>query len=173
MPAKPSWAWRLPDALSALRACPNDWIDRRLIEESFGCSKTVAWRILRQAGVEAGPGGALACRREELIDRLERIRASGTVEREIARSQRVDQFLKRIRPAVIANLTQVVRDGEAEALLRSRFAQLPAGVELVPGELRITFRDMQEFLQKFGAVVFALNNDLEAIREYLDRPEQR
>jgi len=171
VPAKPSWAWRVPEALLALRACPDEWIDRRSIEELFGCSKTVAWRILRQAGVEPGPGGALLCRREDLITRLERITESGgAVEREIARRERLDAFLHRIRPAVIANMTKVVRDAEAEALLRSRFKQLPAGIDLSPGELRISFGDMNDFLQKFGAVLFALNNDLEAIQEYLDSP---
>ena len=171
MPAKPSWAWRVPDALLALRSCPDEWIDRRAIEELFGVSKTVAWRILHQSGIEPGPGGALLCRREDLITRLERIAESGgAIEREIARRERLDAFLQRIRPAVIANMTKVVRDAEAEALLGSRFGQLPEGVDLAPGELRISFRDMNDFLQKFGAVLFALNNDLEAIQEYLGSP---
>jgi hypothetical protein len=169
VPAKPSWAWRLPHAIQTLEASPEEWIDRRAVEGLFGCSKTVAWRILRQAGVPPGPGGTLACRREDLLQRFKYLASSGgTIEREIARHQRIDDFLQRIRPTVLANLTIVSRDAAAQALLGSRFDRLPPGVDLSPGDLRISFRNMSDFLEKFGSVVFALNNDLEAIQQYLD-----
>jgi hypothetical protein len=169
VPAKPSWAWRLPDVLSALRSCPEQWIDRRQVEELFGCSKTVAWRILRHAGVEPGVGRALLCRREDLIARLERIAAGGgVVEREIARRERLDQLLERIRPDVIANMTKVARDDQALELVNTRFSRLPANVELTPTSLHIEFQGTEEFLQAFGAVVYALNNDFEAVQQHIE-----
>ena len=147
MPANPSWAWRIPDVLSALRGYPEQWIDRRQVEELFGCSKTVAWRILRAAGVEPGLGRALLCRREDLIARLERI-----------------------RPAVIANMTKVARDDQAHALVNTRFKNLPPNVELTPTSLHIDFHGTEDFLQAFGAVVYALNNDFEAVQQHIEHP---
>jgi hypothetical protein len=168
VPASPSWAWRLPDALSALRSCPEEWIDRRHIEELFGCSKTVAWRILRHVGVQPGPGRALLCRREDLIARLERIAAGGgAVEREIARRERLDTILERIRPDVIANMTKVARDDQALALVNTRFKRLPPNVELTSTTLHIEFHGTEDFLQAFGAVVYALNNDFEAVQQHI------
>jgi hypothetical protein len=41
-------------------------------------------------------------------------------------------------------------------------------VDLQPGELRIQFRGTDDFLGKFGAVVFALNNDFERVSEFID-----
>jgi hypothetical protein len=171
VPANPSWAWRIPDVLSALRGYPEQWIDRRQVEELFGCSKTVAWRILRAAGVEPGLGRALLCRREDLIARLERIASGGgAVEREIARRERLDQLLERIRPDVIASLTKVAHDDKAVALVNTRFCGLPPNVELTPTSLRIDFHGMEDFLQAFGAVVYALNNDFEAVQQYIECP---
>ena len=169
MPAKPSWAWRLPEALPALRASDEEWIDRARVEELFGCSKTVAWRILRYCGVQPGPGGALACRRQDLIQRLERIaEEDGPIGREIGRRQRLDELLERLRPAVIANLTRVVRDDQALALLNTRFDKLPANVTLTPSSLHIDFFGTEDFLQAFGAVVFALHNDYETISGFIE-----
>jgi len=167
MPANPSWAWRLPAALAALRNYPEEWIGRRQIEELFGCSKTVAWRILRQCGVQPGPGGVLACRREQLLQRLEVIAAAGgTVEREIARLGRLEAVLERLRPAVIANLTKVVRDENALALVNTRFEKLPPNVQLTPSSLHIEFHGTEDFLQAVGAMVYALNNDYESVSAF-------
>jgi hypothetical protein len=41
-------------------------------------------------------------------------------------------------------------------------------VILERGELRIRFHGAADFLQKFGAVVFALKNDWERISEFLE-----
>jgi hypothetical protein len=169
VPAKPSWAWRLEEALPALRASEEDWIDRSRIEEFFGCSKTVAWRILRYCGIQPGPGGALACCRQDLIGRLERVaEGGGPITHEIARRQRLDEMLERLRPAVIANLTKVVRDDQALALLNNRFDKLPANVTFTPNSLHIDFFGTEDFLAAFGAVVYALNNDYEAISGFME-----
>ena len=56
------------------------------------------------------------------------------------------------------------------ALLSARFNSLPSGVELTPTELKITFAGTDDFLQKVGALVYALQNDLEAVSEFIDHP---
>ena len=64
--------------------------------------------------------------------------------------------------------TEFARTAAAEAIRSTRFGQLPAGVDLAPGELRIRFSGTNDFLQKFAAMVYALNNDFEGIREFIE-----
>jgi hypothetical protein len=169
VPVKPSWAWRLPEALEVLRNCPDEWIDRRRVEELFGCSKTVAWRILRHCSIQPGPAGALVCRREELLARLSEVASGGGgVEHEMHRMLRVEALLDQIRPEVIANLTRVVREDQGLALVNSRFGNLPAHVTLTPTTLHIDFQGTEDFLQAVGTIVFALNNDYEAISGFIE-----
>lgn len=63
---------------------------------------------------------------------------------------------------------QIARHQAAVDLLSSRFSKLPPGVDLQAGELRIQFSGTEDFLQKVGAVIFALNNDYEQISELID-----
>jgi hypothetical protein len=74
--------------------------------------------------------------------------------------QQLLQFASRSR-------IDVARHEAARDILSSRFSHLPPGVDLQPRELRIQFEDPQEFLEKFGAVVFALQNDYEQIAELI------
>jgi hypothetical protein len=170
MPAKPSYCAKLPIGIEVLRAMEIDWIDRRQLEEVLGVSKTVAWRLLRLCGVAPGPGGALVVQREDLVARLERLaQDGGPIEREIQRHGRLEDFLERVRPAVIANLKRVARDPKhALELINSRFAKLPANVVLTPSSLHIDFFGTEDFLQTVGAIVYALNNDYEAISSFIE-----
>lgn len=169
MPAKPSYCAKLPAGIEALRALQTDWIDRRQLEEALGVSKTVAWRLLRLCGVTPGPAGALVARRDDLIRRLEQFaRSAGPIKIEIQRRRRLEDFLGRIRPAAVANLTRVARNQEqALELINTRFAKLPGNVTLTPRSLHIEFCDTEEFLRTIGAVIYALNNDYEAVRDFI------
>lgn len=173
MPASPTYGHRIPAALEALRQSTSQWIDRRQLEELLGVSKTVAWRVLRHCGGEAGPGGALICDRMELIERLEALRREGgPLDREIRRHDRLADFLQRIRPQVLANLTDVARDEQALEMLSSRFQSLPANVQLTRSSLHIDFAGASEFLEAVGALIYALHNDFEKIRDYIDQDSQ-
>jgi len=170
MPAKPSYCAKLPTGIELLRAMEVDWIDRRQLEEILGVSKTVAWRLLRLCGVGPGPGGALVARREDLVARLEGLaRDGGPIEREIHRRDRLEDFLERMRPTVVAKLTPVARDPkQALELINTRFAKLPTNVALTPSSLHIDFFGTEDFLQAIGAVIYALNNDYEAISRFIE-----
>ena len=170
MPAKPSYCAKLPAGIEALRAMELDWIDRRQLEEVLGVSKTVAWRLLRLCGVQPGPGGALVVRREDLVARLERLaRDGGPIESEIQRRGRLEDFLERVRPMVVAKMTRVTRDSkQALELINTRFAKLPANVALTPSSLHIDFFGTEDFVQAVGAVIYALNNDYETISGFIE-----
>ena len=169
MPAKPSYCHRLGGGIAAIEALDTDWVDRRQVEEALGVSKTVAWRILRKCGAKDGPGNTLVCRRADLIIRLKELQTDGAVhEREIRRRERVEEFLEKIRPEVVAHLTKVVRGDQAVGLLSTTFQKLPASVTLTPRSLHIEFLGTEDFLQSFGALVYALHNDYEEICRFIE-----
>src|SRR3954469_24337664 len=151
MPAAPLWIHRLADALPALASLPQDLVDRRTLEELLGVGKWTAWRIMRQCGATDGPGGALVCRRDDLVRRLEAVQQDGRFAPEIARRQRVERYLDGMLQFASRRHKQIARSTAAEALVSSRFGSLPPGVDLQPGKLAIEFRGPDDFLQKFGA----------------------
>ena len=55
-------------------------------------------------------------------------------------------------------------------LMNTRFARLPPGVDLTRRRLVIEFSGRGDFLEKVGAIVFALQNDYEVISEFIDGP---
>ena len=168
LPAKPSYSHRLDGGIAHLRTLDSEWVGRRELEEALGVSKTVAWRILKKCGITEGPGHALVCRREDLIERLTDLQNNATHAPEIRRRARLENFLERVRPDVVANLTRVVRSDQALALFNSTFGKLPPNVTLTPRSLHIEFFGTEDFLQSFGTVVYALHNDYEAISAFLE-----
>ena len=154
MPAAPLWIHRLPDTLPALASLPQDLIGRRTLQELLVVGKWTAGRILRQCGADEGPGGALVCPCDALVERLRVIQQDGRCTTEIARPERVELYLDGMLQFASRKHKEIARD--------------TAGVELQPGVLRIDFSGANDFLQKFEAVVFALNNDWERVREFLE-----
>jgi hypothetical protein len=167
MPTTPLYAHRLAEGISVLTQMDADWIDRRTLGEILGVSKWTAWRVLKRCGAVEGPGGSLICRRDDLIARLQTLEQVGFAP-EIARHHRVEQYLEGMAGFVRSKHREVARDAAADTMTSSRFSTLPPGVDLQPGGLRIAFTGTADFLAKFGAVVYALNNDFERIQEFLD-----
>jgi|SRR5579871_949570 len=168
MPAVPLFLHHLAHGILALEALPEGVVDRKTLEEALGVGKWTAWRIMKRCGASPGPGGALVCRRDELVFQLRRIAEDPHFAPEIQRRERLSAYLDRILRDSTRRHKEITRNQAAADLLSSRFASLPPGVDLSPGELRITFSGTAEFLQKFGAVVFALQNDYEKIAEFID-----
>lgn len=164
---QPAYFHRLTEALEVFRQLPSDWIDRRTLQDTLGVSKTVAWRILRQCGATDGPGGSLVCRRPELIQALELLQQTGAYQHEIRRRDRVEAHLSDLLTTARSRHIQVSTQDHGIELLSTRFGHLPAGIDLTPGRLTIEFAGIEEFLQKIGAMVFALQNDYEAIVTFL------
>src|SRR5690349_13391516 len=152
MPASPLWIHRLADALPALASLPHDLVDRRTLEEVLGVGKWTAWRILRQCGAEDGPGGALVCRRDLLVEKLRAIQQDGRLAPEIARRERLERYLDGMLVYATRKHKEIARDTAAAELADSRWGKLPAGVDLERGELRIRFQGTDDFLRKVGAV---------------------
>lgn len=169
MPAKPNYSHKIPEILQGLERHPSEWVDRRSLEEMAGISKTVAWRLLRHLGGVEGPGNTLVVSRAQAIERLRRMQAEGSPSgREIRRRSRLEQYLEGMRGYVAAHRTTVASQTKALDLVNTRFGKLPGNVVLTPRSLHVDFEDAEGFLRSVGAVVFALNNDYEAIREFIE-----
>lgn len=168
MPAVPLYAHRLDEAIDILHSLDAEWIDRRQLEEILAMSKWTAWRILKACGAEAGPGGALAIRRTDLIERLRTLRRDGRLAPELARRSRLESALDGMVRLARSRHREIARNERALELVSTRFASLPAGVELTPSSLRIEFFGTEDFLGKFGSVVYALHNDCERISEFIE-----
>jgi hypothetical protein len=174
MPAKPSYSHRIPEILQGLERCSSEWIDRRSLEEMAGVSKTVAWRLLRQLGAVEGPGNTLVVTRAQAIEGLKRMLAEGgSAGREMRRRSRLEQYLEGMRGYVAAQRTTVASHSQALDLVNTRFGKLPGNVVLTPRSLHVDFEDAEGFLRSVGAVVFALNNDYEAIREFIETQQSK
>jgi hypothetical protein len=167
MPARPAYFHRLTEALDVFRSSPLDWVDRRTLQEVLGVSKTVAWRILRHCGATQGPGNTLVCPRRDLIASLERLQQTGAYQHEIRRRDRLDSQLGALLSVARSRHIEVAPEDQGISLLNSRFEDLPAGIELTPGRLVIEFAGIDEFLQKVGRLVFALQNDYDSICVFL------
>jgi hypothetical protein len=169
MPAKPVYAHLIPELLQQLEGGDREWVDRRYLEEALGISKTVAWRLLRRLGAEEGPGNTLVLSRQDAVERVRRLQAEGgAIHHEVRRRSKLEQYLEGMRSYVAAQRTTVAADDRAIGLVNTRFGKLPANITLTPRKLQIEFQNTEEFLRAFGAVVFALNNDYEAIRDFID-----
>ena len=167
MPARPAYFHRLADAITVLERLSCAWIDRQTLQDILGVSKTVAWRVLRQCGASQGPGNTLICERQQLVAALESLRTGEPCGRELRRRQRLEDRLTQLLTAARSQHIRVVPDSRALELVSTRFAQLPPGVELSPARLTIDFFGTEDFLEKLGAVVFALQNDFETISDLI------
>ena len=168
MPAVPLYSHRLAEAVETLRSLGTDWIDRRTLGEILAVSKWTAWRILKACGAKEGPGGALVIGRLELIGALERLRQEGRIAAETARRARLETYLDGMIRFARGKHREIARNDAAVELVSTRFGSLPPGVELTPGSLRIDFSGAEDFLGKFGAVVYDLHNDCERIAEFIE-----
>lgn len=171
MPSRPSYFHRVSAAVTELKAGRTPWVDRRMIEELLGISKAGAWRVMRRCGAQEGPGGALVCPREELIAALETLEASGEWRQENRRRERIETYLAQMAEFARSRKTRIVSGGKASAMVSSRFGKLPAGVELTPRRLTVEFSSPQEFLERIGSVIFALQNDFDAVRAFIEGPQ--
>ena len=119
-------------------------------------------------GRSPGPAGR-SC------SRLERVRAymdDPRVSFERRRRERLEAALEALNPHTRARLIKVIgedRPAEAAGLLSSRFDRLSDGVELTSHSLHIEFRGREEFLERLGAVIFALENDTERVLRFVEQ----
>ncbi len=155
MPAKPSWFLRVPDILQELRALSLPLLDRPAIEKLFGIHRRRAQSLM------AGFGGFQTGRtclidRRQLIAALEALERGDEFQWEQRRKERLSAELLDVRRQLPGRHVTVAVSAAASD---RRLAELPAGVHLQPGELRIQFSGTQDLLQKLYELSQGILND--------------
>jgi hypothetical protein len=157
LPDHPTWFDRLPKLLSTVQS-QNDppFLDRQAIETLFGLRRRQAIVLMhRLEGYKVGQ--ALVVSRYTVIEFLQKILASGSLEQAGAKKNHVIEFLAEARqglqlpsiPLPATKLSDITFDG------------LPPGIRLQPDELTIQFHGAADLLQKLLSLSQALANDFE------------
>jgi hypothetical protein len=158
VPAKPVWYSRINEILAELRSLPRPFVDRATVERLLGVGHRRAQQILAPCITEHIGANGLADR-DQLIARLERLAQGDDGYYENARRRKFGQLLQRLKQERLAS-PQVLVEAPAR-ILNQEFADLPAGIHLEPGAIRIEFDEPQQALEKLLALAMAIGNDLD------------
>jgi hypothetical protein len=151
VPAKPSWFLQLPRILEELESIPAAVIDRESVESLFRVKRRRAQQLM------AAFGGFLAGRtflveRRQLMDALDAWRGGEAFDREERRKARLAEQVEEARRSIAARKVRI-------PLAPKPRNELPEGVELGNGQLRITFSSAEELLTRLFALSQAIAED--------------
>jgi hypothetical protein len=144
MPAVPEWFLRLPQIIAAFENLSQPLVDRPIFEFVFKVSRRQAIRLGHEFGAD----------RLELLRRLREMHDDYLAEQE--RKARVFAQLevdRRLAPA------RRIRIETAPDVAERRLGDLPAGIHLKPGELRIEFFGTEDLLRHLYELSQAITND--------------
>ena len=154
MPAKPSWILQVPKMQEELEALTVPVVDRACFEKVFGVRRRRAIQLMHQFGGYQS-GRTFFIERVKLLRLLRRI-ADGDYEWEVARRTKLVAEIERARKLLPGRQVQIVVPAE---VAEQKIADLPVGVHLQPGELRIEFNGAEELLQRLFELSQAILND--------------
>ena len=156
MPAKPAWYSDLPNILGRLRSLPRPFVDRATVESLLGVGRRRAQQIMAPCISDRIGSNGLADR-DRLAAHLERLAHSEGGYYERQRRQRFARFLQQLHKE---HLTQTRLPVEAPAqVMNQDFENLPPGIYLEPGSIRVEFDAPQQALEKLLALAMAIGND--------------
>lgn len=161
MAAKPVWLLQLPRIREQVEALRMPVLDRACVERLFGVRRRRAIELMHVwGGYQAGR--TFLIDRHSLLRTLEQLEAGGAYEWERVRRERLDGEIERLHKALPGRQVRINVSSEA----RDRVvADLPAGIQLRAGELRIAFRDAGELLRLLVELGQAMTNDYRRFEE--------
>jgi len=162
--AQPQWLLHLCEILDTLRALPSPVVDRSLIEEIFRVDRRRAIHLLHRFG-GFQTGKTFFIDRLQLIGRLEQIRNGDEFQRESLRRARLIENLERTRQLARG---EKIRIQAADDVRDRRLADLPPGIHLKPGELRIEFFGTEDLLRHLFELSQAILNDYKKFQEIIE-----
>ena len=166
MPAKAQWLLRIPEILAELAALDVPVVDRAVCERLFRLRRRRAIDVIRSfGGYQAGR--TFLIDRAGLMARLEQVRDSPDFKLEWQRKERLAERLEAMRRMQSGAKVAIPVATEA---LSQRLPDLPAGVELGAGELRVRYESAEELLSKLFALAQAIANDYETFEKRTRRP---
>jgi hypothetical protein len=155
VPRKSEWIEQLPSALEELRGFPAPVIDRAILEKVLRIGRRTAIRLMnRFGGFQSGK--TFLIDREKLIAKLEEIDRGDDATAERDRRARLSDELEKTRRLAPGRKVRI----DTVADVRDRvLADLPAGIHLRPGELRIEFFGAEDLLRHLFELSQAMVND--------------
>ncbi len=169
MPAKSQWLQRIPEILGLLTSLPSPVVDRAVVEDLFAVGRRRAILLLHQFGGFQS-GQTFFVERLTLIRQLEEIRDGGAFRAERARRDRLAQDLERTRQLAAGRKVKIAA---ADDVRDRRLADLPAGIHLKPGELRIEFFGTEDLLRHLFELSQAILNDYKRFQEIVEEPSSQ
>jgi len=155
MPAKPAWFHRLPEISEWLRATDSPFLDRRMIEKLFEIRPRRAQLLMRSlSGYRLG--NLILVDRLALLAQIEELARGEAATHEQRRRIKVIDALELAKGQLAGRR---IRIPAASDVGRLKIADLPAGVRLKPGELRIEFEDPEDLLRRLFELSQAILND--------------
>ena len=164
MPRKAEWFQQVPAALETLGKLTTSVIDRAMLESLLRIHRRAAIRLMhRFGGYQAGKTFLIS--RPTLIRQLKRVAASSAYLIETARRERLSAELDRSRRLSFA---RTVRINAASDMHERLLRDLPVGVHLRPGELRIEFSNAEDLLRRLYDLSQAIVYDFARFRDSVE-----
>jgi hypothetical protein len=158
MSSKSSWYARLDQIVADLEALPSPWITRGTVEFLFGVGPRRAQQLMASCATEQ-VGTSIVADRELLIAHLRSIAHGETAHYETQRRRKFGRAIDQLRQSWISAPKVLVE--APTTVVNQDFDDLPAGLELAPGRITLSFDHPSEALAKLLALAMAIGNDMD------------
>jgi hypothetical protein len=160
MPPKSSWLLQLPRIQQTFESLDATVVDRACFERVFGVRRRRAIQLMHLFGGYL-TGRTFLVERSKLLRSLRQI-ARGDYEWELARRTKLVAEIdraKKLQPG------RSIRIAAAPEVAERKLTDLPAGVHLRAGELRIEFHGTEDLLRHLFELSQAIMNDYKKFEE--------
>jgi hypothetical protein len=166
VPAKPVWYSKLSEIRNELRCLPRPFVDRATVEQLLGIGRRRAQQILAPC-ISDRVGSSGLADRDLLIAHLERLAQGEEGHYESVRRRKFAAFLQQVHKE---RLEQPYVPVEAPTrIVNQALNDLPHGIYLEPGSIRVEFEEPQQALEKLLALAMAIGNDLDRFERLMRR----
>jgi hypothetical protein len=164
MPSQPQWLLRLPEIIAELEHLDVPVVDRAVFEKVFAVGRRRAIQLMHQFDGHQ-VGRTFVIDRRLLLNRLRATRSGASFDHERARRLKVVEELDRLRKL---SPGREIRIAILPKVRDNRVADLPAGVHLKPGELRLEFTGTEDLLRHLFELSQAILNDYRRFEEVIE-----
>jgi len=161
MPAQPQWLLRLPEIIAEFERLGLPVVDRAVFEKVFRVGRRRAIQLMHQFDGQQ-VGRTFVIDRRLLLDRLRARRSGAGFDYEQTRRLKVVDELERLRKL---SPGREIRIPVQPKILDHRLADLPPGIHLKPGELRLEFSGTEDLLRQLFELSQAILNDYRRFEE--------
>jgi hypothetical protein len=164
MPAQPQWLLQLPEIITELERLGSPIVDRAVFEKVFRIGRRRAIQLMHLFNGHQ-VGRTFIIDRQVLLNQLRARRSHADFEFEQARRLKVVEELERLRKL---SPGRKVRIPVQPKVLDNRLADLPPGIHLKPGVLRLEFTGTEDLLRNLFELSQAILNDYRRFKEIIE-----